>query len=157
MTRTGLICPSRHVNHPGARYCADCGAAMIEGVAGPAEVPCIPPGVLVLDSGLVVPLDGACIIGSAAARDATPLPEPRRKVVVDGDPAIDAVHAELWIDGWDAYVSDCGSATGTFMAGDDEGTWVRLPSREPVPLRGRTLLRLGPSRTLLFEPRFLPR
>jgi hypothetical protein len=147
----GVLCPNGHFNHPQAPYCADCGASLSaqEGQSVWRPRPSI--GVLVFDDGQTIPVDIDLVIGRQPDRDdavragtARPLP------VEDGESAVSRVHAVITLNGWDAEITDRGSANGTYIAPPEATVWTPLEPHQPAPLVSGTRVQVG-KRTFVFN------
>ncbi|MBL7495971.1 FHA domain-containing protein [Frankia sp. CN7] len=147
----GVLCPSGHFNHPQAPYCAECGASLSAHDSQPVWRPRPPVGVLVFDDGHTVPVDIDLVIGRQPDKDdavragtARPLP------VEDGESAVSRVHAVITLNGWDAVITDRGSANGTYIAPPEATVWTALEPHQPAPLVSGTRVQVG-KRTFVFN------
>ncbi|ONH33474.1 FHA domain-containing protein [Pseudofrankia asymbiotica] len=147
----GVLCPNGHFNHPQAPYCAQCGASLSSTESQSVWRPRPPIGVLVFDDGQTVPVDIDLVIGRQPDRDdavragtARPLP------VEDGESAVSRVHAVITLNGWDAVITDRGSANGTYIAPPEATVWTALDPHQPAPLTSGTRVQVG-KRTFVFN------
>jgi hypothetical protein len=147
----GVLCPNGHFNHPQAPYCADCGASLSaqEGQSVWRPRPSI--GVLVFDDGQTIPLDIDLVIGRQPDRDdAVRAGKARPLAVEDGESAVSRVHAVITLSGWDAVITDRGSANGTYIAPPEATVWTPLEPNQPAPLVSGTRVQVG-KRTFVFN------
>jgi len=147
----GVLCPNGHFNHPQAPYCAQCGTSLSSTESQSVWRPRPPIGVLVFDDGQTIPVDIDLVIGRQPDRDdavragnARPLP------VEDGESAVSRVHAVITLDGWDAVITDRGSANGTYIAPPEATVWTALEPHQPAPLTSGTRVQVG-KRTFVFN------
>lgn len=129
----GLRCPRGHLNRPGTRQCARCGAPLDDAqhVRGPR--PAL--GVLIADDGTVYRLERDLVVGSDPASDPSVVDGRSGALRIGGpDGTVAPAHAELRLVGWSAHVVDRGSATGTFLALPGQQEWGRLRPFEPALL-----------------------
>lgn len=66
-------------------------------------------------------------------------------IVVAGDSYVSGRHAEIRCDAGGCVLVDVGSTNGTFLRGDPEVEWERLPAHDPRLLASGDELRLGQS------------
>jgi hypothetical protein len=147
----GVLCPNGHFNHPQAPYCAQCGTSLSSTESQSVWRPRPPIGVLVFENGDTVPVDIDLVIGRQPDRDdavragtARPLP------VEDGESAVSRVHAVITLNGWDAVITDRGSANGTYIAPPEATVWTALEPHQPAPLTSGTRVQVG-KRTFVFN------
>jgi hypothetical protein len=147
----GVLCPSGHFNHPQAPYCRECGVSLAQTDTQSVwrERPQI--GVLVFDDGLTVPVDIDLVIGRQPDRDdAVRAGNARPLAVEDGESAVSRVHAVITLNGWDAVITDRGSANGTYIAPPEATVWTALEPHQPAPLTPGTRVQVG-KRTFVFN------
>jgi pSer/pThr/pTyr-binding forkhead associated (FHA) protein len=109
-------------------------------------------GILVTDGGAIYPVAGDFVIGREAetapdvlAGRARPLP------LRDAARSTSRVHARLTVTGWKVFLSDDGSANGTFLSRSGAvGPWLPVTAQAPVALVHGDRVRLG-KRQLLFD------
>ncbi len=93
-------------------------------------------------NGEVYRLDRAYVVG----RDPTSHPSVQRgeamPIVILGDPHVSRVHARISVVAGKAYVSDAGTAAGTFVSPTGDGEWTRVGPNPCELLPGWTL-RIG--------------
>ncbi|KPM50447.1 hypothetical protein ACG83_39675 [Frankia sp. R43] len=147
----GILCAHGHFNHPLAPYCAECGISLAQQTNRTVLGPRPPVGVLVFDDGQTVNVDMDLVIGRQPDRDeavragnARPLP------VEDGESAVSRVHAVITLNGWDAVITDRGSANGTYIAPPEATVWTPLSPHQPAPLVPGTRVQVG-KRTFVFN------
>ena len=147
----GILCPNGHFNHPQAPYCAECGMSLAQQANRKVWGPRPPVGVLVFDDGQTLTVDTDLVIGRQPDRDeavragtARPLP------VEDGESAVSRVHAVITLNGWDAVITDRGSANGTYIAPPEATVWTPLTPHQPAPLVPGTRVQVG-KRTFVFN------
>jgi hypothetical protein len=129
------LCPDGHPNPPVVASCAICGQFLTPGMATIVHIPRPSLGHLELDDGTIVELDHELLVGRNPDRDDRPERAGLRRVKVVGD-KVSRSHLELRYQGWDVFVSDCGSTNGTFV----------------VPHPGGQVAALEPGRAQLLEP-----
>ncbi|GAC1388290.1 MAG: hypothetical protein NVSMB4_14590 [Acidimicrobiales bacterium] len=147
-TVKGLRCARQHFNRPTASYCSSCGLSMLQQTHILVEGPRPPLGVVVLDDGSAVSLDGDYLLGREPARDSRVTSGAMRALAVPGT-SVSAVHAAFRLDGWRVLVSDLNSTNGTFVATPQDDSWTRLGS-EPVELQPGSRIAVGGT-TMVFE------
>ncbi len=135
----GVRCTAGHLNRPGATSCARCAAA-ISLTSGTVLGPRPALGVLVVDDATRVVLDRPVVIGRRPPASPEVSGEPAQAVAID-DGALDDVHVEIQLDGWDLYVIDR-SVDGSYLE-DSSGRRTRLPRHARVKLRPGSALALG--------------
>ena len=147
----GVLCPNGHFNHPQAPYCAECGASLSAHESQPVWRPRPPIGVLVFDDGQTIPVDIDLVIGRQPDRDdAVRAGKARPLAVEDGESAVSRVHAVITLNGWDAVITDRGSANGTYIAPPEATVWTPLEPNQPAPLVSGTRVQVG-KRTFVFN------
>jgi hypothetical protein len=110
----GVYCPNGHFEDPEAQTCAVCGVSMNQQtlIARPGPRP--PLGVLILDDGNAIPLDGDYVAGrEPTLDDAVAAGEARPLLINDPNGIVSRVHARVHLEGWRVLVTDLGSANGT--------------------------------------------
>lgn len=147
----GVLCASGHFNHPQAPYCAECGLSLAAPDNRPVWGPRPPVGVLVFDDGQTINVDLDLVIGRQPDRDdAVRAGTARALPVEDGESAVSRVHAVITLNGWDAVITDRGSANGTYIAPPDATVWTPLEPHHPAPLVSGTRVQVG-KRTFVFN------
>lgn len=144
----GVTCPNGHFTNGERRTCMVCQAEL-----GPypthhtAARPKL--GDLVLDDGREFPLDRSYVFGSGARNYADPQ-HPTVEVLVDG---IDEQHLAIQVDGWNAYVYDLDSVSGTAIRFTEGGEFQNLPPGAAVSLHPGLSVRLGGKTTVTYRGR----
>lgn len=148
----GVLCAKGHFNDPKKLYCAECGESLPAGTDGRSVWRPRPPvGVLVFDDGQTVPVDIDLVIGRQPDRDdAVRNGTARALPVEDGESAVSRVHAVITLNGWDAVITDRGSANGTYIAPPEATVWTPLEPFQPAPLVPGTRVQVG-KRTFVFN------
>lgn len=150
VTIEGIACPREHLNHPTADYCVGCGVSLLQGPRRPVRGPRPPLGVLLLDDGSLYRLDADYLIGRHPSGDQVVRTGPVRPLRLDDDEhRVDAVHAEIRLDGWRVLLVDRGSAEGTWVRPPGATGWTELAPDRPTELHSRTRIRIA-ERELLF-------
>ena len=140
----GVRCKNGHFTDPDARSCVACGATIGRRTAAPQRGPRPTLGVLILDDGATVELDGDYVIGRDPVRDpAVSAGEARPLRVVDAESTVSRVHARVHLDGWQVVLTDLGSANGTRIHPPGAKTEQALGPRAPVPLQHGTRIYVG--------------
>jgi FHA domain len=148
----GLLCPQGHFNNPASPYCPQCNAPLSHQRGQLVWRPRPPLGVLLFDDGSQVPLDTDIVIGRQPDRDdAVRAGRARPLLVEDGESAVSRVHADIHLDGWEARITDHGSANGTYIAGPEAESWTPLEPHQPTLLTPGTQVQLG-KRTFSYQP-----
>jgi hypothetical protein len=147
----GVLCANGHFNHPQAPYCAECGLSLAQTTNRTVWGPRPTIGVLVFDDGLTVNVDIDLVIGRQPDRDEAVRAGRARPIAVeDGESAVSRVHAVINLNGWDAVITDRGSANGTYIAPPDATVWTPLAPHQPAPLVAGTRVQVG-KRTFVFN------
>jgi hypothetical protein len=147
----GVLCANGHFNHPQAPYCGECGLSLAQQTTRTVWGPRPPVGVLVFDDGQTVNVDTDLVIGRQPDRDeAVRAGKARALPVEDGESAISRVHAVITLSGWDAVITDQGSANGTYIAPPEATVWTPLNPHQPAPLVPGTRVQVG-KRTFVFN------
>lgn|GEM_PF-1610831 len=147
---TGVYCDRGHFNHPGSTRCLRCGRAIAPGTPA-ATGPRPPVGVLLADDGSLWVLDKTYVIGA----DAASAPEVRGgtaraiQMRAGANHTMAAVHAEVRVSGWDAYLVDRGAEGGTYWQGPASQSWAQLGRSEQRELLDGSHLSCG-GRVLTF-------
>ncbi|MFI7225165.1 protein kinase [Nonomuraea angiospora] len=148
----GVDCKNGHFNDPRVPYCAVCGIALVQRTLVPFKGPRPPLGVLVLDDGRTLLLDGAYLIGRDPERAPEVVAGEARPVkVTSPDGSISRRHLRVRLDAWDVNLIDLGSVNGTEIQPPGDPNFYELPLNEPVPILPGTTVRLGRSRLMLFQ------
>jgi FHA domain len=147
----GVLCANGHFNHPQAPYCAECGLSLAQQTNRSVWGPRPTVGVLVFDDGQTVNVDTDLVIGRQPDRDdAVRAGTARALAVEDGESAVSRVHAVITLNGWDAVITDRGSANGTYIAPPEATVWTPLNPHQPAPLVPGTRVQVG-KRTFVFN------
>jgi hypothetical protein len=147
----GVLCANGHFNHPQAPYCAECGLSLAQQTNRSVWGPRPTVGVLVFDDGQTVNVDTDLVIGRQPDRDdAVRAGTARALPVEDGESAVSRVHAVITLSGWDAVITDRGSANGTYIAPPEATVWTPLNPHQPAPLVPGTRVQVG-KRTFVFN------
>jgi hypothetical protein len=148
----GVECPMGHFNDPVLAQCVTCGAPLEWLPGRTVRRPRPPLGVLVTDTGSVFALIGGYVIGRAPERDQAVLSGRAKALVLhDVGQSVSRVHAQLDVSGWRVFVTDRGSANGTFISSAAQGgPWERVGNHAPTVFTPGSRLRIG-GRQLLFE------
>lgn len=148
------MCANGHFNHPLAPYCTECGLSLAQQTNRTVLGPRPTIGVLVFDDGKTVNLDLDLVIGRQPDRDeAVRAGRAHPLAVEDGESAVSRVHAVINLQGWDATITDRGSANGTYIAPPDATVWTPLVAHQPAPLVPGTRVQVG-KRTFVFNSHF---
>ncbi len=152
----GVRCARQHFNHPEARYCAQCGIAMVHQTLNLVKGPRPPLGILVFGDGRTLGLDASYVIGRDPTRDPQVQQGAARGFPLeDPDQVLSRVHVELRLSGWDVELVDRGSANGTFLRQSDAEDWRRLDPDDPVRLTSGAEARIG-SYNFTFDSHLRP-
>ncbi|MFC8528762.1 FHA domain-containing protein [Nocardia sp. NPDC057227] len=140
----GFPCPRRHLNDPRVSYCAVCGLAMDHPGRSLTDGLRPPLGILLLDDGQTLVLDGDLVLGrepehheAVAARGARPIR------IADPSGGMSRAHAEIRLIAWDVTVVDGGSTNGTHLRAAGHHEWTRAVPGHPMTLAPGTQLLLG--------------
>lgn len=148
----GVYCKNGHFGAPDARSCAVCGVTISRRSAVPQPGPRPPLGVLVLDDGATVEVDGDYVIGRDPARDPSVAAGDARPLrIVDAESTVSRVHARLHLEGWQVLLTDLGSANGTRIRPPGAKSERPLDPEVPVPLQHGTRVFVG-EQGLRYEP-----
>jgi hypothetical protein len=132
----GVHCKNGHFTDPDARSCVVCGAGISRRSAAPQRGPRPALGVLILDDGAAVDVDGDYVIGRDPGREpSVSAGEARPLRVVDAESTVSRVHARVHLDGWQVLLTDLGSANGTRIQQPGAKAEQLLDPRVPVPLQ----------------------
>jgi FHA domain len=147
----GILCANHHFNHPAAPYCIECGLPLAQQTNRRVWGPRPTVGVLVFDDGLTVNVDTDLVIGRQPDRDdAVRAGRAKPLLVEDAESAVSRVHAVISLNGWDAVITDQGSANGTYIAPPEATVWTPLNPHDPAPLVPGTRVQVG-KRTFVFN------
>lgn len=148
----GVDCKNDHFNDPRVPYCAVCGAALDQRQLVPYKGPRPPLGVLVLDDGTTLRLDGDYLLGRDPERAAEVLNgEARPAKITSPDGSVSRRHLRVKLDGWDVNLIDLGSVNGTQVQPPGDPNFYDIPPNEPVAILPGTTVRIGVSRTMRYE------
>jgi hypothetical protein len=138
----GVLCASGHFNDPAARACGQCGTGLDQPPRNLTRRPRPPLGVLVLDDGTSVPLDGDYVLGREPTFDSDVI-EGRSRPLRINDPngTVSRLHLRISLVGWQVEVSDLGSANGSVLHWSD-GEHV-LPPHEPTTIEPGARIGIG--------------
>lgn len=140
---TGINCKRGHFNHPQAAFCALCGISMLQQTQNPVQGPRPPLGILVFADGTTLSVDGSYVVGREPDRDPDVAGGTvRPHALTDPDQVLSRVHLRIGPTGWDVFVTDRGSANGTYVR-TEGGTWERIEADTPHRLDSGMQVRLG--------------
>ncbi|MDX6420879.1 MAG: hypothetical protein QOG28_5499 [Trebonia sp.] len=112
----GVLCARDHFNDPAARACRQCGIDLDQPPANIQRRPRPPLGVLVLDDGTRLPLDGDYVLGREPTFDSDVIDGRSRPVRInDSNGTVSRLHLRISLVGWQVEVSDLGSANGSVL------------------------------------------
>jgi pSer/pThr/pTyr-binding forkhead associated (FHA) protein len=112
----------------------------------PERGPRPPLGVLILEDGAAVAVDGDYVVGRDPARDeAVSAGDARPLRVVDAESTVSRIHAGVHLDGWQVLLTDLGSANGTRIRQPGAKVEQLLDPRVPVPLQPGAQIFVGAS------------
>jgi FHA domain len=138
----GVLCGSEHFNDPEARTCRQCGTNLDQLPRNLQRRQRPPLGVLVLDDGTRITLDGDYVFGREPVLDfdvmagrATPLR------ISDPEGTVSRLHLRVSLIGWQVEVSDLGSANGSVLR--TAGGERTLAPFEPMVLEPGTRIGIG--------------
>jgi hypothetical protein len=140
----GVRCKNGHFTDPDTRACVACGGAISRRAAAPQRGPRPSLGLLILDDGAAVEVDGDYIIGRDPARDPSVSAgeaEPLR--VVDAESTVSRVHARVHLVGWQVLLTDLGSANGTRIQHPGAKSELLLEPQAPVQIVHGTRIFVG--------------
>jgi len=116
----GVLCAQEHFNDPAARACRQCGIGLDQPPRYIERRPRPPLGVLVLDDGTRIPLDGDYVLGREPTFDIDVLDGRSRPLrISDPNGTISRLHLRISLVGWQVEVSDLGSANGSVLQASD--------------------------------------
>jgi hypothetical protein len=142
----GVHCKHGHFTDPDERSCLICGTGIRRRSVSPERGPRPSLGVLILEDGATVAVDGDYIVGRDPARDESVSAGDARPLrVVDAESTVSRIHAEVRLDGWQVLLTDLGSANGTRVQQPGAKTEQLLDPRVPVPLRHGARIFVGAS------------
>ncbi|MEM9653555.1 MAG: FHA domain-containing protein [Actinomycetota bacterium] len=144
----GIRCSRDHFNNPKAGYCQVCGISMVHLTHRLEPGPRPTLGFLVFADGATYALDRQYVIG----RSPEPRPGGGLTPLQTQDPtqSVSREHAELRLDGWDAYYVDLGSTNGSFLWDAAGRRWDPIRPNNPVVLTSGTTVSVG-RMTFVFE------
>jgi hypothetical protein len=138
----GVLCGQEHFNDPGARACRQCGSPLEPGSRSIQRRPRPPLGVLVLDDGTRVTLNGDCVFGREPALDADVIAGRAQPVrISDPEGTVSRLHLKIALVGWRVEVSDLGSANGSALR--SPGGKRALAPFQPEPLEPGAWIGIG--------------
>jgi len=112
----GVLCPREHFNDPGARACRQCGTGLNQVPRNVQRRPRPPLGVLVLDDGTRITLDGDYVLGREPVLDGDVIAGRATPVrISDPEGTVSRLHLRVSLSGWQVEVSDLGSANGSVL------------------------------------------
>jgi hypothetical protein len=112
----GVLCARDHFNDPGARACRHCGIGLDQPPRNLLRRLRPPLGVLVLDDGTRVPLDGDYVLGREPTFDSDVIDGRARPLRInDPNGTVSRLHLRISLIGWQVEVSDLGSANGSVL------------------------------------------
>lgn len=151
----GLLCEQQHLNRPGMRTCARCGARVRTDATYTVSGTRPPLGCLVGDDGIIWRLDSSYLAGSNPGGDPTVRGGLARPLALEGT-EMAAAHAEIRLAGWDVEVLDRSSPAGTFIFEPGSRDWMRLRPYEPRALRPGTHVAFGQRVVTFITPWIVP-
>ena len=142
----GVHCKNGHFTDPDAPSCVVCGTGMRRRSAAPERGPRPALGVLILEDGATVDVDGDYIVGRDPARDESVSAGAARPLrVVDAESTVSRIHAGVHLDGWQVLLTDLGSANGTRVRQPGAKVEQMLNPRVPMPLQHGAQIFVGAS------------
>ncbi|MBP2703672.1 FHA domain-containing protein [Microbispora sp. RL4-1S] len=148
----GVDCTNDHFNDPRATYCSICGVPIDQRAVVPYKGPRPQLGVLQLDDGMSLPLDGDYVLGRDPERAAeVQSGEARPARVTSPDGSVSRRHLRVFLENWDVNLLDLGSVNGTQIQPPGDPNFYDIPPNEPVPILPGTTVRVGVSRTMRYE------
>lgn len=140
----GIYCEYGHFTDPDAQSCVTCGTWIRERPAPPEPGPRPPLGVLILDNGAALAVDGDYVIGREPAQDPSVASGTARPLrIADAKSTISRVHARVHLEGWRVLLTDLGAANGTHVQTPDAQMPLLLEPQVPVPIRPGTRIFVG--------------
>ncbi|MBT0771891.1 FHA domain-containing protein [Kineosporia sp. J2-2] len=149
----GVLCARGHFTDPQAAYCAICGISMQQVSRQITRRPRPPLGVLVLDDGSSMTVDGDLIIGrDPASHPAVVAGDAKPMFLNDEVDGVSRVHARITLVDWTVCLTDEDSANGTYVTDPRVDPQGRQPVRGEVPvaLASGSVIRIG-RRTITFD------
>jgi FHA domain len=138
----GAVCARDHFNDPGARACRQCGIALDQPPRSLQRRPRPPLGVLVLDNGTRVTLNGDYVVGREPTFDSDVIDGRARPLRInDPDGTVSRLHLRISLIGWQVEVSDLGSANGSLL--QSSGAERPLAPFEPTIIEPGTRIGIG--------------
>jgi len=138
----GVLCARDHFNDPAARACRQCGIALGQPPRNFTRRPRPPLGVLVLDDGTRLPLDGDYVLGREPTFDSDVLEGRSRPLRInDANGTVSRLHLRISLVGWQVEVSDLGSANGSVLQSADGER--RLPPHVPTMIEPGARIAIG--------------
>jgi hypothetical protein len=138
----GVPCARDHFNDPAARACRQCGLGLEQPPRNFQRRPRPPLGVLVLDDGTRVPLDGDYVVGREPTFDSDVIDGRARPLRVnDPNGTVSRLHLRISLVGWQVEVSDLGSANGSLL--QSSGAERSLAPFEPTVIEPGTRIGIG--------------
>ncbi|MGA3220305.1 MAG: hypothetical protein ABSE77_14705, partial [Acidimicrobiales bacterium] len=127
----GVRCERGHFNHPKVPNCLRCGRPILAG-APQSNGPRPSIGALLADDGSVWGLARGCLIGTEPATASEVQSGAVQPIAMrsGANHSMGAVHAEVQIRGWSAYVVDRGAEGGTWLQGPGSQAWDKLGRNE---------------------------
>jgi hypothetical protein len=112
----GVLCGREHFNDPSGRTCRQCGSSLDQPPRNFQRRPRPPLGVLVLDDGTRVMLDGDYVLGREPALDGDVMAKRARPLrISDPEGTVSRLHLRVSLVGWQVEVSDLGSVNGSVL------------------------------------------
>jgi hypothetical protein len=144
----GIRCSREHFNNPKAGYCQVCGISMVHLTHRLEPGPRPTLGFMVFADGATYAVDRQYLIGRS------PQPRPGGGLTSlqtqDVTQSVSREHAELRLDGWDAYYVDLGSTNGSFLWDAAGRRWDPIQPNTPVELTSGAMVSVG-RMTFVFE------
>ena len=138
----GVVCARDHFNDPGARACRQCGIGLDQPPRSLQRRPRPPLGVLVLDDGARVTLNGDYVLGREPTFDSDVIDGRARPLRVnDPNGTVSRLHLRISLIGWQVEVSDLGSANGSVL--QSSGAERPLAPFEPTIIEPGTRISIG--------------
>jgi hypothetical protein len=138
----GVLCARGHFNDPAARACRQCGTGLDQPPRNLMRGPRPPLGVLVLDDGTRVLLDGDYVLGREPTFDSDVIAGRSHPLRInDPNGTVSRLHLRISLVGWQVEVSDLGSANGSVLHSSD-GEHA-LPPHEPTIIEPGARIGIG--------------